>query len=76
MPLQTDMNQSGQERACRKHDRAAPESETHLGHDTRDVVTFKNKVIHRLLEKREIRLVFQTAPYGLLVENSISLRSY
>jgi len=51
------------------------ESETHLGHDTRDVVTFKNKVIHRLLEKREIRLVFQTAPYGLLVENSISLRS-
>ena len=73
--LQADVDQPGQECSRGKHNRTSPEAKSYLGHNASDPVTFKEDVVHRLLEQRQIRLALETAADSLPVKQPIRLRA-
>ena len=73
--FQADMDQARQERAGRQHHRVRMEGQADLGHDPDHPVAVQQQVVDRLLEQRQVRLVFEARPDRLLVENAVGLRA-
>ena len=71
--FEADVDQPGQESPSRQHHGIRMEGEPDLRHDAGNPVAFQQKVIHGLLEQRQIWLVFQPRPNCLLVQNPVGL---
>src|SRR3954464_5574631 len=75
MILQSNMDQPGKERPRGEHDGARtkfkPELRPHAAHP----VPLHDHVVDRLLEKQQVRLIFQAAPDGLAVKDAVCLRA-
>ena len=67
------VNLAVQKRARREHDRGGFENNSYLGNGSDDAVALHEKVIHRLLEQRQMRLVLQHAAYRCLVQHAVGL---
>ena len=77
--LQPDVDQSGQERSRRQHDRVGLEGHAHLrdhaGYAGAGAAVVDREVVDRLLEQREVRLVLEPAADRGLVEDPVRLRA-
>jgi len=73
--FQAYVHQPGQKRAGGQHHRAAAEHDAELGLDADDAIAVEQQVVNRLLENREIGLVFEALADCRLVQHSIGLRT-
>ena len=67
------MDQPVEECPRRQHYRGCFEADAQLRHHPSDTVASKNQIIRRLLEQRQIRMVFQAIADCLFVELTVSL---
>jgi hypothetical protein len=67
------MDSPGKEGPSREHDCARPEPEPKLGDHARCAVAFHDDVVNRLLEKLQVRLIFEATANRLAVKNAIRL---
>ncbi len=67
------MDQAGQEGTRREHHGPGVEDQADLGHDAGDPVAVQDQVVDRLLEERQVRLVFEAAADRPAVEHAIGL---
>ena len=72
---QTDMDQPGEERSGRQHDRLRLKAQAHLRDNPDDPLPLEQEVVHGLLEDDQIGLVLDPPANGLPVEHPISLRA-
>ena len=73
--FQPHMHQTGKEGAGGQHHRAPAEHDAELGFHADDAVAIEQQVVDRLLEQREIGLVFQPLPDRRLVQHPVGLRA-
>ena len=71
--VEADMNAAVQERACGQHNGPRTEANAHLRDSAHHPVALDHQVIHRLLEQRQVGLVFQPLADGRLVEDAVRL---
>ncbi len=69
------MDKSTEEGPGGQHHRIREETQTHLGHDTPDLILLDDEVVRRLLKYPQIRLVFQSVTNSSFVKHAVSLRS-
>src|SRR5260221_13113346 len=75
MVRQSDMDESGKKSAGGQHHHAAGKANAELSHHPGNAVSLQQKVIHRLLEESQVRLVLQPRSNRTLVEEAVSLRA-
>ena len=71
--LHADMDQSAQECPRRQHHVARLEDDAQLCTHASHGIALENQIVHRLLEQREIDLVFQARAHRLFVQQAIRL---
>jgi hypothetical protein len=64
-----------EEGPCRQHHSTGPDSYSELSHNTRYSLTREDKVIHALLEKPEVRLIFDSPSDRLAIKLAVGLGS-
>ena len=73
--LQADVDQAGQERAGRQHDRARGEAHADLRDDADDAVAVEHQIVDSLLKNPQVRLVLQARADRLPVQHAVGLRA-
>jgi hypothetical protein len=74
MVFETDMHAPVQEGTGGQHDRTRHEADADLRHHAGNTLALHDEVGRSLLEQIEIGLIFKTASYRRLVENTVRLR--
>ena len=67
------MDQARQERPSGQYHRLGAEFQAQLRNDARDPIAFDDHVIDRLLDKEQVRLVFQAAANGVAIKHAVGL---
>jgi hypothetical protein len=73
VPIQTYVDQAGQESPCRQHDRATIKLYTEFCLDSGDPPPFEDQVASGLLKQGQIRLVLKPFANGISVKHAICL---
>jgi hypothetical protein len=73
MVLEPDMDLAVEEGAGRQHHRAGAKADADLRHGADHAIALDHQVVDRLLEQRQVRLVFQHAADRGLVQDAVGL---
>ncbi len=71
--VQADVDLAVQERPRGQHNSARTELHADLRHRADDAIAFHQQIFHGLLEQHQVRLVFQPAADGRLVQHAVRL---